>query len=150
MTSKPPAPIPIVVIDTTVIAELMRVSPDAQVQAWVLKVPPDLVYTTSVSVAEVRFGIARLPPGRRSRALAGAADDVFGAFSERVLPFDLSAAGAYADIVVGREKAGAPITGFDAQIAAVCKVHGAALATRNTNDFLHLSLELIDPWLSAR
>jgi toxin FitB len=149
VTSRPPASTAVVVLDTNVISELMRAAPDARVQAWVRKVPPDLVYTTSVSLAEVRFGIACLPPGRRRDLLAAAADDVFGAFSERVLPFDLSAASVYADIVVGREQAGVPIAGFDAQIASICKVHRAALATRNTNDFLRLGLELIDPWLTV-
>lgn len=149
MTLSPSAPIPIVVLDTNVISELMRAVPEVHVKAWVRNVPPELVYTTSVSVAEVRSGIARLPPGRRRDLLTDAADDVFSAFSERVLPFDLLAASAYAEVVVGREQAGAPIAGFDAQIAAICKVHRAALATRNTNDFLNLGLELIDPWPTA-
>ncbi len=148
MTAIAPAPPPVVVLDTNVISELMRAAPDVRVQEWVRQVPPDAVHTTSVTLAEVRFGIARLPAGRRRSLLDAAADDVFGAFAERVLPFDVSAANVYADIVVGREQAGAPIAGFDAQIAAICTVHRAALATRNTSDFARLSLELVDPWLN--
>jgi len=149
VTTSPPAPPGAVILDTNVISELMRPVPDAQVQGWAREVPPDLVYTTSVTLAEVRFGIARLPAGRRRALLAVAADDVFGTFAERVLPFDASAANVYADIVVEREQTGAPIAGFDAQIAAICRVHRAALATRNTDDFTRLGLDLIDPWLTA-
>ncbi|MDN5798232.1 MAG: PIN domain-containing protein, partial [Intrasporangium sp.] len=102
--------------------------------------------TTSVTLAEVRFGIARLPGGRRQALLAAAADEVFGAFANRILPFDTAAADRYADVVIERQHAGAPISGFDAQIAAICRTHRAALATRNTDDFALLDLDLIDPW----
>ncbi len=148
MTTSPPAPSGAVILDTNVISELMLETPDAHVQEWVREVSPDLVCTTSVTLAEVRFGIARLPAGRRRALLGAAADDVFGTFADRVLPFDATAANAYADIVVEREQAGEPIAGFDAQIAAICRVHRAALATRNTSDFTRLGLDLVDPWLT--
>lgn len=136
-----------IVLDTNVVSELMRTSPDAYVEGWVRDVPPTVVYTTAVTLAEVRFGIARLPAGRRRDLLVEAANDVFGAFADRVLPFDAPAAAHYADVVVRRQHAGAPIAGFDAQIAAICRSRGAALATRNTDDFSGLDLDLIDPWL---
>ena len=148
MTTSPPARPGAVILDTNVISELMRAVPNAGVQHWAREVPPDLVYTTSVTLAEVRFGIARLPTGRRRDLLGDAADDVFGAFADRVLPFDAAAANQYADIVVERERAGAPIAGFDAQIAAICRFHRATLATRNTDDFIRLGLDLVDPWLT--
>lgn len=147
-TGSPTAPRSIV-LDTNVVSELMRVAPDVHVEGWVRAVPPAMVYTTSVTLAEVRFGIARLPAGRRRALLADAADDVFGAFADRVLPFDAAAADHYADVVVEREQAGAPIAGFDAQIAAICRSRRAALATRNTDDFGRLGLDLIDPWLTG-
>ena len=149
MTTSPPAPSGAVVLDTNVISELMRAAPDVRVQDWARKVPPDRVFTTSVTLAEVRFGIARLPAGRRRALLDTAADDVFGTFADRVLPFDVVAANAYADLVAERERAGEPIAGFDAQIAAICRVHRAALVTRNTRDFARLGLDLIDPWLAG-
>ena len=109
-----------------------------------------MVYTTSVTLAEVRFGMARLPDGHRRTILGEAADDVFGTFEDRVLPFDAAAAARQcADVVVERKRAGKPITGFDAQIAAICRSRRAALATRNTDDFDRLGLDLIDPWLSG-
>ena len=138
-----------VVLDTNVISELMRSAPDAGVVDWVSKLSPAAACTTAVTLAEVRFGIARLPSGRRRTLLNDAARDVFTTFADRVLPFDAVAAGQYADIVVERERAGATIGGFDAQIAAICRAHRAALATRNTTDFDHLGLNLINPWITA-
>jgi predicted nucleic acid-binding protein len=76
------------------------------------------------------------------------ADAVFESLRDRVLAFDTTAANHYADIVVARERAGAPIAGFDAQNAAICRTHGASLATRNIDDFTGLGLDLIDPWLA--
>ncbi len=137
-----------VILDTNVISELMRPAPDSRVQEWVRQLPPFMAYTTSVTIAEVRFGIARLPAGRRRTVLGEAADDVFGAFADRVLPFDVTAASQYALVVVERQQAGSSITGFDAQIAAICRCHDAALATRNIDDFSQIGLTLIDPWLS--
>jgi len=134
-------------LDTNVVSELMRLAPDLRVQDWVREVPPAIVYTTSVTLAEVRFVIARLPEGRRRTLLADAADDVFDRFADRVLPFGAAAAAQYGDIVAEREQAGAPISGFDAQIAAICRSRRATLATRNPDDFGGLGLDLIDPWV---
>ena len=132
---------------TNVISELMRAAPNVHVEGWVREVSPAMVYTTSVTLAEVRFGIARLPAGRRRALLSDAADDVFETVADRVLPFDATAADQYADIVVEREHAGTAIAGFDAQIAAICRSHRAALATRKPDDFGGLGLDLIEPWL---
>ena len=141
---------PLVVLDSNVVSELMRTTPAPEVVAWVDRQDAARVCTTSVTVAEVRYGIARLPAGRRQDALWAAADDVFTVFTDRVLPFDAAAAVHYADVVVERERAGAPISALDAQIAAVCRVRAASLATRNTADFDGLGLELTDPWSKNR
>jgi predicted nucleic acid-binding protein len=135
-----------VVLDTNVVSELMRSAPAGGVLAWADRQDPAAVCTTSVTLAEVSYGIERLPPGRRRGLLQAAAEDVFTAFADRILPFDAAAVGHYAQVVVEREHAGAPISGFDAQIAAICRLHDAVLATRNTSDFDHLGLELVDPW----
>jgi toxin FitB len=135
-----------IVLDTNVVSELMRAAPSAEVVAWVHRQSAAEVCTTSVTLAEVRYGIARLPAGRRRDLLRAAADDVFGTFADQVLTFDGAAAVHYADIVVEREHSGSPISGFDAQIAAVCRTHHASLATCNTDDFDRLGLDLIDPW----
>lgn len=101
---------------------------------------------TSITLAEIRYGIARLPDGRRKQVLLDTADDIFRAFSDQVLPVDAAAAEQYAVIASSRERAGKPIPGFDALIAAVCRSRGAALATRNVSDFDGTGIDVIDPW----
>jgi len=138
-----------IVLDTDVVSEFMRATPAVNVVAWVQKQPAAQVCTTSVTLAEVRYGIARLPAGRRRDLLRAAADDVFRAFADQVLAFDAAAATHYVDIVAEREHCGSPISGFDAQIAAVCRTHHVSPATRNTGDFDRLGLDLIDPWTNS-
>jgi predicted nucleic acid-binding protein len=88
-----------------------------------------------MALAEIRYGLARLPDGRRKQVLDDAADDVFGAFADQVLPVDVAAAEHYAIIASARERSGKPVSGFDALIAAICRSRGAVLATRNRSDF---------------
>lgn len=135
-----------IVLDSNVISELMRAEPAQVVVDWVQDQQAAALCTTAVSVAEIRYGIQRLPAGQRRTLLRNAADDVFDAFAEQVLPFDADSARHYADIVVERERAGTPISGFDAQIAAICRTHRAAIATRNADDFIGLGLNLFNPW----
>ena len=104
------------------------------------------LYTTAVTVAEIRYGIARLPEGRRRETLHQAANEIFAAFPRQVLPFDLAAANAYADVVTFREGLGTPIDGFDAQIAAICRSQASTLATRNTKGFANTGIAIVDPW----
>jgi predicted nucleic acid-binding protein len=135
-----------IVLDTNVVAELMRAAPAPAVLAWLQQSSGTGLYTTSVTVAEIRYGVARLPDGRRKHDLQQAANEIFAAFPRQVLPFDLAAATAYADLVAGRERDGNPISGFDGQIAAICRSQAATLATRNTKDFVDTGIVLIDPW----
>jgi len=135
-----------IVLDSNVLSELMRTEPAQAVAAWVHTQHAGSLCTTAVSIAEIRYGLQRLPAGKRRTSLREAADDVFDAFTDQVLPFDAACARHYADIVVERERAGTPISGFDAQIASICRTHQAALATRNTDDFTGLQVSLIDPW----
>jgi toxin FitB len=103
-----------------------------------------------VTTAELRYGLARLPDGRRRIDLAERIQRTFeGDFAGRILPFDDNAADHYADIVVHREWRGTAISMADAQIAAICRHHGAGLATRNTKDFAHTGVHVIDPWSTA-
>ncbi len=135
-----------IILDTNVISELMRAEPSPVVLSWVRSQDRRDLNTTAITVAEVRYGIERLPDGRRRRTLAEAAHDVFEAFAGQVLPFDRGAADLYGTIVAERERSGQPIEGFDAQIAAICRSSGAALATRNTADFAGTGVALINPW----
>ena len=135
-----------IVLDTNVVSELMRASPAPAVLEWLQQTSSTGLYTTAVTVAEIRYGIARLPQGRRRDTLHQAANEIFAAFPRQVLPLDLAAATTYADIVAGRERGDNPISGFDAQIAAICRSQAATLATRNTKDFTDTGVRIIDPW----
>lgn len=138
-----------IVLDTNVASELMRASPDAAVQRWADAQDPAALYATAISVAEIRYGLDRLPAGKRRDDMRAAACAVFAAFSDHILPFDTAAAIHYALLVTERDQAGLPIGAFDAQIAAICLAHGAPLATRNGKDFQQTGLVLIDPWTAV-
>jgi predicted nucleic acid-binding protein len=137
------------IVDTNVVSELMRPSPSAVVVGWVHANEREL-YTTSITLAEIHYGIQRLADGRRKQLLRSTAEEVFLQFEERVLAFDAEAALAYAIVVNDRDRAGLPIDGFDAQIAAICRTHRAALVTRNTKDFQGTGVEIINPWQPAQ
>lgn len=133
-----------IIIDTNVVSEMMRPAPDSQVLAWTATT--GRLHTTAITLAEVEYGLARLPRGRRKERLTATAAEVLAEFDDVILPFDARAARRYAGIVTDREKAGRPITVADAQIAAICASHGSVLATRNTGDFADTGIAVVDPW----
>lgn len=136
-----------IVLDTNVVSELIRAEPAPQVLAWVDARPARTLAITAVTAAELLYGVARLPRGRRASLLADAVRDVLEVdFAGRVLPFDLIAAAHYADIVTARERSGRPISAADAQVAATSRSHGSALATRNERDFDGLGIDVVNPW----
>ena len=135
-----------IVFDTNVVSELMRSEPSAVVVGWVRSRRASELYTTPITLAEVGYGIERLPDGSRKQLLRAVAEEVFAGFEEQVLPFDVEAARRYVAIVSERDRAGTPIDGFDAQIAAICRSHDAALATRNLKGFRGTGIEVLDPW----
>jgi toxin FitB len=140
----------VIVVDTNVVSELMRPSPDPQVREWVSAQAPSELCITAITVAEIRYGLERLADGRRKQSLLAAATELFAAFSDYIQPFDADAAVWYATIVAHRDRLGMPIDGFDAQIAAICRTCSAALATRNARDFQQTGTEVIDPWQQSR
>jgi predicted nucleic acid-binding protein len=138
----------VIVLDANVVSELMRPVPDAAVLSWVDAQAADGLYLTSMTVAELLYGIARLPSGRRqellSRQVGRLVDELF---TDRVLAFDAGASIAYARIATARERAGRPISAADAVIAATATAAGAtSLATRNVEDFVGAGLKVVDPW----
>jgi predicted nucleic acid-binding protein len=104
----------------------MRPTPAPTVLAWLKRRASQEVCTTSITAAEIWYGIVRLPDGQRRETLMQAATEVFGTFADQVLPFDLVAAHAYADLVARPEQMGRPINGFDGQIAAICRARCVA------------------------
>lgn len=136
-----------IVLDTNVISELMRREPDAGVTAWIGEQPMASLFTTTLTQAEIFYGLALLPEGRRRDALLAAVRPVFeDDLAGRVLPFDTDAALAYPEIAAGRRKGGHPISQIDAQIAAIVRSRGAGLATRNVSDFADCGIAIVNPW----
>jgi predicted nucleic acid-binding protein len=137
----------VIVLDTNIISELMRTRPADRVRTWADERVASELFTTSIAEAEVRYGIALLPKGKRRDALAGAARVMFSeGLRWRVLPFTSDAAEHYADIAAVRRRSGRPISTLDAQIGAIARAHGATLATRNVSDFEDCGIDLLDPW----
>ena len=136
-----------IVVDTSVLSELMRPEPSTSVLWWMDGRQRYEVGITAISVAEILYGIGALLEGKRKRRLLDAATTIFEEyFSGRIYSFDQLAAVEYADIVLGRDRIGRPISMPDAQIAAICRVSGAELATRNTGDFENTGVALFNPW----
>jgi len=105
------------------------------------------VFITTITEAEVLYGIELLPAGKRRLRLSAIIEKLFAEdFQSRILPFDEDSARVFAKIVTGREAAGRPISQFDAMIAAIARSRGAAVATRNTDDFEHCGIRVINPW----
>jgi toxin FitB len=137
----------VIVLDTNVISELMHPRGESRIVAWADGQQAGEVYLTAVTTAELRYGVARLPDGHRKTDLADRIQlTIDEDFTGRILSFDDDAAAYYADIVINRERRGLPISMADAQIAAICRHHGADLATRNAKDFVHTGIGIIDPW----
>jgi toxin FitB len=139
-----------IILDTNVLSELMRANPDENVLAWLDSQSSLDLHTTAITVAELLYGVARLAHGRRKAALRGAIESMLdGELAGRVLPFDGDSARRYAVLVAECEAHGRPISSADAQIAAICHAHDAALATRNGKDFEATGVAVIDPWSAA-
>jgi predicted nucleic acid-binding protein len=134
------------VLDTNILSAMMRLDRTPEVARWVAAQDEDGLFTTAVSHAEIFSGLAMMTDGRRRRALEKAAREMFDDFEERVLPFDIDAASAYADLFLIHRQAGRPSAPLDLMIASVARATGATVVTRNTTDFEGCGLTLINPW----
>jgi hypothetical protein len=136
-----------ILLDTNVLSELMKPTPDGSVVAWLASQPATGVYTTSITQAEILHGVGLLPAGKRRTAIEAAAEAMFrDDFAGRILPFGSDAAPLYARIAIERRRAGRPVSHFDAQIAAIARLAGAIIATRNVADFEGCGVKVTDPW----
>lgn len=136
-----------IVLDTNVVSELMRPAPAPEVEAWVSRRAAATLFFSAVGEAELRYGVAIMPAGRRRSAVEAAIETMLREdFAGRVLPFDSDAARGYAAIAADRRAAGHPIALADAQIAAIARSRSMAVATRNTGDYTDVGVDLLDPW----
>jgi predicted nucleic acid-binding protein len=135
------------ILDTNILSEIMGPRPAPEVAAWLESQPDDLLFTTSISQAEILSGLAIMTEGRRRRELEAAAHGIFAEdFEGRILSFDSDAATAYAEIVASRRRAGRPTAPLDLMIAAVAVSHDAGVVTRDTGGFEGCGVTLINPW----
>lgn len=139
-----------VVVDTNVLSELMRPTPDTVIASWVGERATSSLHLTVISEAELHFGLAIMPPGRRRDGLAEGLERMLRTgFANRVLPFDSAAASAYAEIAAARRAIGRPMPEADCQIAAIARSRDMAVVTRNVRDFADAGINVIDPWTHA-
>ena len=134
-------------LDTNVLAELARPAPSSAVLAWIAARNRSDLARTTITEAELRFGVALLPDGARRVALTAAVERLLvEGLGGRILPFDRLAVQAYAGIAAARRAAGRPVGTADGQIAAIARASGASLATCNGADFIDCGVAVIDPW----
>jgi predicted nucleic acid-binding protein len=140
----------VIILDTNVLSEALKPVPSDAVLRWLAAQSPSAVFTTTITLAEVLYGVETLPRGKRQTRLVAAVEKMFAEeFEGRILPFDEDAARVFAGIVASRNTAGRPISQFDAMIAAIARCHRAAVATRNTADFDRCGIQVLDPWTAS-
>jgi predicted nucleic acid-binding protein len=135
-----------ILLDTNVVSEAMKPKPNPAVRNWLDEQAAETLYLSSVTVAELMFGIGALPRGKRKDKLAATLDGVLELFTTRVLPFDTEAARRYADLAVKARAAGKGFPTPDGYIAAIAASREFAVASRDTSAFIAAGLIVIDPW----
>jgi len=136
-----------IILDTNVVSEFMTSPPNGLVLSWINSQDVSLMYLTTITIAEINYGLSIMPVGKR-RNLLEERFKLFieSAFEQRILSFNESAANLYGDILAHRRQLGQPMSCFDGQIAAIARAQGFAVATRNIKDFNYCQLELINPF----
>jgi toxin FitB len=137
----------VILLDTNVISEIMRSEGRASGIQWLDSQPSGSVYISTLVLAELRFGLELLEPGRKREVLQKAYERIAtDLFADRILTFDRNAAVRFGKLRVARRKSGRPIATMDALIAAVALANAMTLATRNTTDFEGIGLPLVSPF----
>jgi len=137
-----------IILDTNVLSALMRQAADKNVVAWLDKQPRTSIWTTSVTILEIQFGLQILPAGKRRSSLIKAFETVLmDELGQRVAPFDKVAAQRASELMSSRHKKGRPVELRDTMIAGIVLACHATLATRNTPHFEDLSVPVINPWI---
>lgn len=138
-----------IILDTNVLSEVMRHSADEKVIEWLDKQARTSIWTSSITILEIRYGLKILPPGKRRSVLIETFEKVLlDKLQSRVVPFDTAAAQHAGDLMALRHRKGRPGDLRDTMIAGIVLASHATLATRNTSHFEDLSVPIINPWLS--
>ncbi len=135
-----------IVLDTNVVSEAMKPAPDLAVRNWLNDQVAETLFLSSVTLAELLFGIAALPEGRRKKALADTLDGLLELFDDRVLSFDTAAARHYADLTATQRAVGKGFQTPDGYIAAIAASKGFTIATRDTSPFEAAGVPVVNPW----
>lgn len=138
-----------IILDTNVVSEAMKPESAPPVRDWLDEQAVETLYLSSVTIAELLFGIGALPDGQRKQRLATMLDGLLGLFEGRILPFDTHAAHHYAGLAVAARNAGKGFPTPDGYIAAIAAAHGFAVATRDASAFKAAGLLVIDPWAAG-
>jgi hypothetical protein len=138
----------VIVLDTNVLSEMVKPAPQRSqaVFDWLADQPGDLMFTTTVTAAELLSGVAIMPDGARKRVVRDGVARIITLFDGRILVFDMAAARHYAEAVAARRRSGRMIDAFDMLIGAIARANGMAVATRNIYDFEDSGVDLINPW----
>lgn len=132
-------------LDTNVVSESLRKTPDPAVLAWLVRHDAEFALST-VAIAEIAFGIAKIRPDQRAARLEQGLAEWRRRFAGRIFGLTEEAALAYGEIMGAAVRSGAPMSAPDGMIAAIARVNGGRLATRNLADFKTVGLELVSPW----
>lgn len=139
-----------ILLDTNVVSEAMKPEPNPAVRDWLDAQAAETLFVTSVTLAELMFGIGTLPKGRRRDNLSAALDGVMALLADQILPFDAEAARRYADLAVKSRRAGRGFPTPDGYIAAIAAARGFSVASRDTSAFHAAGIKVIDPWAGRR
>ena len=138
-----------IILDTNVVSEAMRPEPNPGVRAWLNRQMAETLYLSSITLAELLFGIRTLPAGRRKDMLDQTLGGLLELFGDRVLPFDTEAARRYADLAVAARSSGRGFPTPDGYIAAIAASRGFIVASRDTSPYEAVGVAVIDPWMDA-
>jgi predicted nucleic acid-binding protein len=136
----------VTILDTNVLSALMHAAPDKNVVAWLDRQPRTSIWTTSITVLEIRFGLQTVPGGKRRSTLIQSFHELLNRIDHRVVPFDVAATEHAGDLMALRHQKGRPGDLRDTMIAGIVIAQHATLATRNTAHFEDIPVPLVDPW----
>ncbi len=136
-----------IILDTNIISEMMKTSPSRNIISWLDSQDATKLYITTITIAEISYGLNVLPQGNKRSLLAEAfSKTILAAFEHRILPFDESAAYLYGKIMADRKLKGRPVSIADGQISAIAHSYGWVIATRNFKDFVDCGINIINPF----